>query len=266
LSRFGLIDRYLGTRLDIDVAAMKPGERVVAESPRRLQCEQSYGFVHALYGISFRDGRFAVSVTPGARPHVVDMLARKQPHATDGFGQDWLNRLAGCVSRARSETGLPAARGGSEGRLFACNGTLVRRYNHGDCRRLRDQSIPPVDGLRLPTHCFPNGIVYGIVEDAHIVSVAYAHRTGLMEDQVVDLGVETAAPFRRRGYAKTVVAAVTVHMTTLGGEALYTCSADNGASIATASRVGYELYGNTITVAAASPEVSEDQPNQVAGD
>ena len=39
---------------------------------------QSYGFVHALYGIRFSDGPFAVSVTPGARRSVAAIL-RRQP-------------------------------------------------------------------------------------------------------------------------------------------------------------------------------------------
>jgi hypothetical protein len=253
--RFSLIDQYLGTRLDIDVSTLKPGEYAVTETTRRLQCEQSYGFVHALYGICFTDGRVAVSVTPGARSGVIDLLARKEPDSWKTFDQGWLDSLAACVNHARSEAGLSPSRGAIEGRLFACKGTLVRRYNYGDCRRLRDDSIPPADGLGLPTHCYPNGIVYGVVEDGHIVSVAYAHRTGRMEDQVADLAVETAAPYRKRGYAKTVVSAVTVHMTSSGGEAVYTCSGSNQASIATASSVGYQLYGRTIVVAAPAPDV-----------
>ena len=254
MDRFCLIDEYLGTRLDIDVSTLKPGEYAVTETTRRLRCEQSYGFVHALYGIWFTDGRVAVSVAPGARSGVIDLLARKQPDSWNTFDQDWLDSLAACVNHARLEAGLPPSRGASEGRLFACKGTLVRRCNHGDCRRLRDESIPAADGLRLPTHCFPNGVVYGVVEDGHIVSVAYAHHTGRMEDQVADLAVETAAPYRKRGYAKRVVSAVTVHMTSSGGEAVYTCRRSNQASIATVSSVGYELYGRIIDVAAPAPD------------
>ncbi len=106
----------------------------------------------------------------------------------------------------------------------------------------------------MPTQCFPDGIVYGIVygivEDRRIVSVANAHRTGLIEDREVDLAVETAPPYRNRGYAKTVVSAVTAHMTSTGGEAVSFCRADNLASMTTAKSVGYVLYGKMVVVIA----------------
>ena len=46
MALFCWIDRYLGGMLDLDLGALKPGERRVVESERRLHCEQSYGFVH----------------------------------------------------------------------------------------------------------------------------------------------------------------------------------------------------------------------------
>jgi len=75
-----------------------------------------------------------------------------------------------------------------------------------------------------------------------------------MEDQVADIGVETAPVYRRRGYAKTAVSAVVEHIARTGGEARYGCRPDNLASIATARSVGFVPYGTSLVLAAPSPE------------
>ena len=234
------------------MARVQKGEIVVVETDRRLHREQSYGFVHALYGIFFTDGRVVISLPPGSRDETISFLKNNQADTRQAFAQGWLDNLLDCTNHARSRLGLPPADRIYEIKIFACNDNLVQRFDSADCIYLRDDRIPPYEGLSLPVHCFPDGNVYGIVLEDHIVSVAYAHPSGLMEDQVVDLAVETAAPYRRSGYARAVVSAVTVHMTSTGGEALYTCSLDNLASIATAISVGYELYGNAIVVATPS--------------
>ena len=124
-----------------------------------------------------------------------------------------------------------------------------------DCRRLADESVPAAEGLRLPTHCFPDGVVYGVVRDNKVVSVAYAHRAGVMEDMVADIGVETAPGHRRRGWARAAVSALVGHFTERGGEARYGCSPDNKASVATAESVGFVPYGKSLILSA--PRVSD---------
>jgi GNAT superfamily N-acetyltransferase len=189
------------------------------------------------------DGRVAISAPPGAWQgveRVLEEASRELP-----FDLVLAERLAAPVHQALAQAGLPPPRNPYYGKTFACNADLVRRWHIGDCRRLQDESIPSAAGLRLPVHCFPDGIVYGVVEDGQVVSYAHAHRSGILEDRVADLGVETAEAYRRRGFAKTVVSAVTAYMTRTGGEGLYHCSASNLASVATARSVGYELYGNT---------------------
>ncbi len=252
-TKFSLIDQYLGIQLDIPVSGIAPGETRIVESTRRLRCEQSYGYVHAFFGIWFADGRIAVSVPPGARPGVEEVFKEGEG---SGFSFDpaWIERLSAPVNHSLAQAGLPTAKKTLDGRQFACNANTIRRWNTGDCRRLRDESIPPAEGLSLPTHCFPDGIVYGVIEAGQVVSIAYAHRSGILVNRVADLGVETAAAYRRRGYAKTCVSAVTTHMTGMGGEGLYNCGPSNTASMATARSVGYELYGCTLILTTSVPE------------
>ncbi|MEW6749784.1 MAG: GNAT family N-acetyltransferase [Candidatus Latescibacterota bacterium] len=138
--------------------------------------------------------------------------------------------------------------------LFACSAGLLRRLPDPPCSRLRDARWPPAAGLTLPQHCFPDGIVYGVVRDGRVVSVAYAHRSGHMEGMVADLGVETAPAYRRQGFARQVVGAVVAHVARRGGEALYSCHPDNLASLATARSVGFVPYANALYLSAAAPD------------
>jgi GNAT superfamily N-acetyltransferase len=249
---FPLIDRYFSTILGADLAGARPGHLEVDGTPHRLGPLPSYGFIHAFYGLWLEDGRTVLSVPPAAREGVCSMLGTLD---VSTLGPELAQAIAPHIDAALTQTGLSPTSRTSESLLFACNGTLVRRRRPArpgapSCIRLRNAHLPPAPGLVLPTHCFPDGLVYGIVMDDHVVSVAYAHRTGVMEEEVADLGVETAPAYRKRGYASACVAAVTAHTTAQGGEALYGCSPANVASIATARGTGYIPYGRTLILVA----------------
>ena len=176
------------------------------------------------------------------------------PRSEDLLDPNVAERLKPAVNAALTGAGLQAANRVLSDLCFACNASLLRRHYHGDCRRLVDEGVPPAEGLRLPTHCFPDGIVYGIVADGKVVSVAFAHRPGVMEDRVADLGVTTAPAYQRHGYAKIVVSAVVEHVTRVGGEARYGCRPDNAASVGTARSVGFVPYGTSLVLSAPAPD------------
>lgn len=180
-----------------------------------------------------------------------------------------VQRLRSPLDEALRTHGLPPTDRVIRALVFACDGSLLRRHHHGDCRRLSDESIPAAEGLSLPKHCFPDGVVYGVITDgqgdlnasshvglssgpdARVVSVAYAHRIGPMEARLADPAIETAPAYRRRGYAQTALSAVVDDYVRRGGEAKYDCSPDNLASAATARSVGFVPYGRTLVLAAA---------------
>jgi len=249
---FPLVDRYMGLRMDIDLSILEPARVRVVESARRLRRELSYGFVHALWWVWLTDGRSAASVPPGAGAAVRRILKNVRG-ADELFDPRVAEQLKGPVNNSLREAGMKEVDRVLRDVCFACNGSLLRRHRYGDCRRLVDESIPPAGGLRLPTHCFPDGIVYGVVADGMVVSLAHAHRPGVMEHEVADLGVGTAPAHRQRGYAKTAVSAVVEHITRSGGEARYGCSPDNQASIATARSVGFVPYGTQFVLSAPPP-------------
>jgi RimJ/RimL family protein N-acetyltransferase len=77
-----------------------------------------------------------------------------------------------------------------------------------------------------------------------------------MENQVVDVGIETAPAYRRKGYAQTALSSLVDHITNAGGEAIYICFSDNAASIATAKSVGFVPYGSSLIFAAPEHDLS----------
>ena len=97
-----------------------------------------------------------------------------------------------------------------------------------------------------------------MVRDAQVVSVAFAHRAGILEDRVADVGVETALAYRRQGGAQAAVSALVAHFTAHGGEARYGCSPSNEASVGTARSVGFIPYGKSLILSA--PRVQKMDP------
>jgi ribosomal protein S18 acetylase RimI-like enzyme len=250
---FPFVDQYMGLRMGIDLSAVKPGRVMVVESVRRLRREQSYGFIHALWWIWLEDGRSALSAPPGAGEGVAKVtgaVRRAEQLLDSGIAE----QLKSPVNASLRKAGLKEVDRVLSDVCFACNAALLRLHARGDCRRLVDEGVPPAEGLRLPAHCFPDGIVYGVVADGRVASYAFGHRAGVMEDQVADIGVETAPVYRRRGYAKTAVSAVVEHIARTGGEARYGCRPDNLASTATARSVGFVPYGTSLVLAAPAPE------------
>ena len=63
-SHFPLVERYMGIRLEAELRALEAGKVEVVESSRRLEREESYGFLHALWWIWLEDGRSVASVPP----------------------------------------------------------------------------------------------------------------------------------------------------------------------------------------------------------
>ncbi|MCP4639694.1 MAG: GNAT family N-acetyltransferase [bacterium] len=251
--RFPLVDEFLWTRMDVDPSRLAPGRIVVFESPRRVNRELGYGYVGGCWIVRFLDGRAAASVPPGTGAACHDLLGHLSG-PEDIRDPETMCALKEYVNRGLAPQGVRPVNREFVDVFFACNRDHLRRDESGTCRRLTDLIIPPAEGLGLPTQCFPDGICYGVVEEGEVASVAYAHRTGCMEDRVADLGVVTAPGHRRRGFAKTAVSAVVDHITRNGGEARYACRPDNHASIATARSVGFVPYGTSLKLTAPAPD------------
>lgn len=84
-----------------------------------------------------------------------------------------------------------------------------------------------------------------LVVDGQAVTVCGSVR---ITPRVHEAGVDTAPPFRGRGYAPRVVAAWARAVRALGAEPLYSTSWQNAASRAVARKLGLVLYGTDLNV------------------
>jgi len=259
--RFALLDEYTSILLGTDISRARPGKVCVVESPRRLTPRMSYGYVHALWFLWLSDGRRVVSVPPSAG-NPVEALLRDFKREEAFWGEAVADRLRDPVDRALRSAGLSPTNRVFQDLVFAVNAHVLKCCPTGHCRRLVDASIPAAGGLGFPAHCFPDGTVYGVVIDGKVVSEAYAHRTGIMEDKVCDVGIETAGEYRRRGYAKAALSALVREFTGRGGEARYACSPSNHASIGTAQSVGFIPYAKSLILAAPRPTAEREMGDQ----
>jgi len=103
-----------------------------------------------------------------------------------------------------------------------------------------------IDRMPEPTE-FPDVIErdgrFVIEQDRQIVAEAWSDQQGTRADEV---RVDTVEAYRRRGYARQVVAAWTHHVRSAGKVAFYSHLVTNDASRALAASVGAQKYAETV--------------------
>jgi ribosomal protein S18 acetylase RimI-like enzyme len=209
----------------------------------------SYGFIHVFWWMDFGGEGSVISVPPGCKDLVSKIIGQdaKGPLPEKAM----VDCLVAELNAYLSTTNGPCIDRTFHDLVFACDSQTLRSpQQFASAIRIRGAEYSPAEGIGLPEHCFPDGIVYGVLQDQKVVSIAYAHRSGTMEDQIADLGVETAPAYRQRGYAKAAVAAVVSHICERGGEARYGCAPSNHASQATARAVGFLPYAQSLVLSA----------------
>lgn len=80
----------------------------------------------------------------------------------------------------------------------------------------------------------------GIVHNGRLLSLAFASQ---VQEGRAEITVETAPAFRRRGYARASLAALTAKLLFRGILPVYRCRLENAASRALAEQVGYRRVG-----------------------
>jgi RimJ/RimL family protein N-acetyltransferase len=218
----------------------------------------SFGFTHSLWWMWFADDRRVASVVPGAGDEVLGILSSAQ--SQDSLFDDQLaTDLCNAIEKTLVRLNLPVPNRSFCEYVFACEEPLFRPQYSLDCHRLLDDSVRAAEGLRLPLHCFPDGVVYGVIRDKMVVSVAHAHRSGELAESVADVGIETAPAYRRNGYGKAVLSSLVAHFIERGGASRYSCSPSNTASAATALSVGFIPYAKSLMLASPRKKKSDEK-------
>lgn len=85
------------------------------------------------------------------------------------------------------------------------------------------------------------GVCAVVIADGAVCSVAGVN--DMFTDDTVEIFVETAKKYRRRGFGTAAVAALSMYLTERGHTVGYKCGADNIASAGIAERLGMTLSG-----------------------
>lgn len=91
------------------------------------------------------------------------------------------------------------------------------------------------------------GYFHGIFDGNNLVSVTDSPDMPYMEDTVAEIGVNTLADYRKRGYAKSVCASCVKHIIGTGKTPLWSCSNTNTVSQRLAKRIGFRYFADMLT-------------------
>ena len=243
MKKFGLVSDYLFSFLDAKETTSK---LTIVETEKRHSCMPSYGMIHMFYIVKFSDDYTIASVPLNTSERVKSFLHENvsKYDIDDSLFVSTLKDLAN--EEAKKQFGKEL-KGHWNSLIFACNAETIKNPNPNiRAIRITDNRYECSDDVNFPDHCIPNGIVYSVVEDKKIVSLAHAHKTGDYQDIVADIGVDTANGYRKKGYARECVNAVARHVIERGGESVYICSPNNIASINTALSAGYKPFGKVL--------------------
>ena len=90
-------------------------------------------------------------------------------------------------------------------------------------------------------------ILFAVIEEGRLC--AYAGMNDLCyEDGSIEISVETAPDYRRKGYGAACVCALTQYLCDKGITVRYKCSADNGPSLALCEKCGVVLEGKRFSL------------------
>jgi hypothetical protein len=191
---FKLVNEYLLSRLGTADKSNRDALTII-ETERRCQREMSYGFIHMIWITQFIDGSIVVSVPLNVSTEIKSFLLDniRKYEIIDDYFISQLKKLADI--EAQKSYAKESCRYFSDF-IFACNAETVAKPNPNVTTvRLKDKSIECCNDIGFPEHCLPGGIIYGVIDNNKIVSLAHAHKTGEYQDIVADIGVETSKGF-----------------------------------------------------------------------
>jgi len=244
MSKFKLIDEYMFSRLG--------GQNIykrltIIETEKRHSCEMSYGYISMIWIVKFSDDSVLASIPLNFSEKIKSFLYDniEKYDITDDLFISQLKELADIEAKDLFDKSPCRC---FNSLIFACNSETISPKNTNiKTIKITDKSFKCCDDIHFPEHCLPDGIIYTVIENNKIVSLAHAHKTGKYQDIVADIGIDTSKDYRRKGYARECVNSVARYVIDKGGESIYICSPDNTASIHTAVSAGYKLYGKSLT-------------------
>ena len=91
-------------------------------------------------------------------------------------------------------------------------------------------------------------LCFGMMIDGELVSVTDSPTIPFLSDKLAMIGINTLPEYRKRGYAKIAVSAMIDSILSQNKLPLWSCSHDNISSLKTALSVGFEKFGDSISI------------------
>ena len=179
-----------------------------------------------------------------AYPCVASLCAEyEQRFAEDLFSDEALDFIrAGCEDFCRTHGYHEEKRPKNWGYNFLCaENTVDEAFS---CERIRRagkyKNLTTFDIAECLAY---ERVIYAIVKDGQIVSVAVTCEAPQKGAEWVEIGTETAVGHRGNGYSKAAVRALSAFLTQKGYRVLYKCHHENVASAAVARGAGFDEVG-----------------------
>lgn len=93
-----------------------------------------------------------------------------------------------------------------------------------------------------------NGYAFGYVKNGKLVSASDAPYMPYLQDKVQEIGINTLAEYRQKGYAKSVALSCIKAILDKGKCPQWSCAAENTSSGILASRVGFRKLADVLTI------------------
>jgi hypothetical protein len=237
-----VIDTFFAEYLGCDLAAMGPGEVVVAGSSRRYAPEPHHDHVFALWLVA-SGNRCAISVQKE--------LVWPVQQVTKGADVEGLTGSAGRALLAQTVTRLLRAEGRvttGSGPILHCASGSLRVWDAHPCHppAWTELAAATASGLYEPYlgSSVADGTCFVALDGPRPVALSGTWPPAHMAAEIADVCMPgTLETHRRQGYARTALSHTTRAILDAGRIPVYTTSDRNKASIATAKAVGYTQYG-----------------------
>lgn len=256
-----LLDAYFSVYLGCDIGAVGPDETRVCASSRREKPELHYAEAFPVWCFVTRN-RCVLSVHPLLLGAISELVRRwAVPQFRDERAAE---RLTATTAAA---LGLGPGAGHAAGPVFFCPPETYCGARLQPCRAVTDADRPKLEGAGLLDSSLlesvADGTCFAAYDSDRPVALCGVCPVPHMADRVADISMNgTLEPFRRRGFGRTVLSAVTETVGSRGRIPFYITSSHNFSSIKTAASVGYLEYGWQVRVKMPVEDESSDSGAQ----
>jgi GNAT superfamily N-acetyltransferase len=237
-----VLDRFFSGYAGCDIEKVKPGEKKVCASSRRERPELHYGDAFPVWAFLTR-GRCVVSVHPALLEPVTRLVSELDPAR---FRDP--QTVARFAAVAADVLGFDRDAGTAFGPVFVCTPEAYCGEVLHECRAVTEADRAALESARLLDSSLEmsirDGTCFAAFEQGIPVALCGVCPVPHMGDLVADISLNgTLEQYRRRGFGRTVLSAVTRTVLDRRITPFYITSASNTASIRTAASVGYAEYG-----------------------